>query len=274
MTVQRGYARGRDDRCGVRVFDVFTSAFAVLRRRRIARVFRVGQDAARVVPEHRPFDRELSSGVRPRVAERVVFHHRTGDARVAFLARPEVHARVVEARGVDVVPGAFRLVAGEDAVAAVEPGVIGSQVRPEPAMRAHFARVGASVPPDLVAALFDWAFFAGVEVAHREVFDPHVVRLVDFDPVARFVAAVQDHLVAVHAPDPDPGLGGRDFDLFVVHARFDQDVVPRGRGVHRGLDGREVMGVRRIFGGRRALTDDVHFCRLRGARRRTRDDEP
>ena len=70
-----------------------------------------------------------------------------------------------------------------------------------------------------------------------------------------FVVAVEDHGIAVHAPDPDPRMFGFDLHFFVIHAGFDEHPVTLRRVVDGSLDRREVRRVLRDFPGRR-----LHSC--------------
>ena len=249
-------------------------AHPVRGRRPVTGVFTVRHDAGRVVAERRVFDHEATARVRARVADRVVFDRRVVDQRFAFPAGADVDARVVVARGVDVFPGPFLLVLGEDPVAAVEARVVRGEVLPPPAVRALFFRPVAAGPPERVAVR---AVRGGaVVVAAGHVFDPHVVGLFDQDPVAAagrgFALPVEDHGVAVHAADVDVAVGARHDDFFVVDARFDEHPIARvlpGR-VDRGLDGGEVARVRRDRPfGRSGLAHDLdvrRFVRERAGR--------
>src|SRR5947209_8634291 len=108
-------------------------------------------------------------------------HHLVAD----LLTRPDVVAGVREVAGVGVVPGPAAPVLGEDPVlrgdVVVAPvGARGVEVSAEIPVAVDLAVV-VTAPPDLVARRV--VALAGEEVADGEVLHPHVVGLVDQDPV-------------------------------------------------------------------------------------------
>jgi hypothetical protein len=242
---------------------------AVLRSGRIPDDGGVGVQAVLVVVELGVLDDDGPAGVGAGVPERVVLHPHVVQRHVAPpQAGAHVRARVVHVAGVELVPaGRAGRVAREDAVlgggalVAEERRGGGEVAAPVPG-QADRAGLGSAVPPDLVARRSR----ARQEVADREVFDAHVVRLPHQDPVAAdrgsvrpgrpvvlsrrpgtarrrsWPGAVDDDRAAVHAAQGDAGLGDVDaahlplggvaaraglVGVLVVIARADQDKVAR-----------------------------------------------
>ena len=145
------------DRAGDRA-DPAVRAPAVLRGGRVADHRGVGVQAVLIAVELGVLDDDGAAGVRARVTERVVLHpHVVQDHVAPPQAGAHVDARVVHVAGVQMgQPGRACRVAGEDAVfgggglVAEERGG-GGQVAAPVAGQADLARVGAAVPPDLVA---------------------------------------------------------------------------------------------------------------------------
>src|SRR3954469_9284490 len=241
-------------------------ADAVLRRRRVVVVLRVGHDAALVVVPLTVGDDEVTTRVRPAVAERAVLGPWMVKHRVAVRARADVVGRVVHVARVGLVdaPRAFG-VGHEDAVRAGRITRLpvrrrrGEVVAPVGA-HADLAAAVAAVPPDLVAL--------AEEVAGGEVLDVRAVDLVYDDAAAparpaellvradgrtlrrAWLGAVDHHGGAVHAAQVQTRRGDGDAPARLAFVRLvrrevaallvvtgpDQDPVPGMCRVDRRLD--------------------------------------
>ena len=198
-------------------FDVVANDVHLAERRQQLGVEGVGHDAGPVEPPRRADDLEISAGVGARVAEGVALGHDPIDDRVAGMALADVEAGVGRARSIGVLEQAVDRVEGVDAVILVG---VGGHIR-----GAVAAYPGPEQPVDAC-------------VAHGQVLDRDRVGG-DADPVGPLELGVDDHPVAVAAPD-DQGRH-RDLDLLAVDARPDQDQVARPGGVDGRLDGPVVI---------------------------------
>jgi hypothetical protein len=241
--------------------------------RGVVPVLAVGVEAVLVVVELGVLHDQPPAGVRSGVTEHVELRPGVAHDLVALPpAGADVITGVVEVAGVRAVPAAAVPVARKDSVRrrgvlVLEVRARSGEVRAVVAVAADLPAVVATVPPDLVAGTA-----AGTlqEVAGREIVDPDVVGFPDHDAVqagallvifrpevlvglllaaGRAAAgAVDDDLVAVHAPHRDPR--GVDVDTGrragpalrrppvrgLVVTRSDEDEVTGTGGVDGPLD--------------------------------------
>ncbi len=202
----------------------------------------VGGDPRAVEAPDGVEDIHLAAGVGAGIAQGVVLGDHMVHHGVAGVALAHIKAGIVRAAGVGMLDQA---VTGIEGVDTVDIGVNGGDIR-----RPIACDPG---PKDAV----------DIGIAHGQVLHGHPIGPGHKDAVVPLELAVDDHRVAVRAPDHQ--IGRADRDLLFVDAGLDQDQIPGVRRVHGGLDG-GVVG-RHVAGdpgplARLALLDRGHLFHL------------